>query len=156
MYSDRVSDHDWPEYRPYGEDEAEKVREFRLRYAALVTMCDEYLGKILDLFDAQDLWKDTALIVNTDHGFMLGEKGFVGKNYPPVYDELANIPFFFHHPAYAALDGTRCAALAQTPDIAPTVPDVFGFSAGRHMTGQSMMRLLEGRESIHEGGNTRV
>ena len=29
--------------------------------------------KILDMMDKYDLWKDTMLIVNTDHGFMLGE-----------------------------------------------------------------------------------
>ena len=39
-----------------------------------MSMCDHYLGKVLDMMDKYDLWKDTMLIVNTDHGFMLGEK----------------------------------------------------------------------------------
>jgi arylsulfatase A-like enzyme len=30
------------------------------------------LGRVLDAFDRLDLWKDTMLIVNTDHGFLLG------------------------------------------------------------------------------------
>lgn len=42
-------------------------------YAALLTMCDTYLGKFLDYMDENDMWKDTMLIVNTDHGFLLGE-----------------------------------------------------------------------------------
>ncbi len=38
-------------------------------------MCDYSLGRILDLMDEYDLWKDTMLIVGTDHGFLLAEHG---------------------------------------------------------------------------------
>lgn len=44
----------------------------RLEYAALMTMCDKYLYKILDKMDEYNLWKDTMLIVNTDHGYLIG------------------------------------------------------------------------------------
>ena len=150
MYTQRDVPFDWPEYRLYGEDEKEKIQDFQINYAALVTMCDEYLGKILDIFDEYDLWKDTMLIVNTDHGFMLGERGFVGKNYMPVYDEVGNLPFFLHDPRHPELDGTRCGALAQTPDIPCTVLDFFGAEKGAHMTGKSILPLLDGAPSIHE------
>ena len=49
-----------------------------------MSMCDHYLGKVLDMMDRYDLWKDTMLIVNTDHGFMLGEKEWMGKNVQPM------------------------------------------------------------------------
>lgn len=149
-YTDEPTDTDWPEYRPYSEDERDSIRQFRINYAALVSMCDEYLGKILDLFDEYDLWKDTMLIVNTDHGFMLGEKGFVGKNYMPVYDELANIPFFIHDPARPRADGTRVPALAQMPDIPCTLLDFFSVPRGEHMTGKALQPLLDGAGAIHD------
>jgi arylsulfatase A-like enzyme len=44
--------------------------------------------------DYYDMWDDTMLIVNTDHGFLLGEHGWLAKNYPPVYSEIANTPLF--------------------------------------------------------------
>jgi len=150
LYAEEDVPFDWPEYRKYGEEEREQLRDFVVNYKALVTMCDAYLGKILDLFDQYDLWKDTMLIVNTDHGFMLGEKGFVGKNYMPVYDEVGNIPFFLHDPRHPERDGTRCGALAQTPDIPCTVLDFFGAGRGAHMTGKSMLPLLEGEAAIHD------
>ena len=150
LYSDRKVPFDWPEYRPYGTDEQDKLLDFTVNYAALVTMCDEYRGKILDLFDEYDLWKDTMLIVNTDHGFMLGEKGFVGKNYMPVYDEVGNLPFFLHDPRHMELDGTRCDALAQTPDIPCTVLDLFGVEPGKHMTGKSILPALTDGCAIHD------
>ncbi|MBQ9152745.1 MAG: hypothetical protein IJ130_02910, partial [Solobacterium sp.] len=48
-------------------------------------------------------------------------------------------------------DGTRCTALAQTPDIAPTVLDFFGIEKGKHMTGQSLLPLIGGeKEKVHD------
>ncbi len=69
---------DWPPYRRV-EETPEQVQHIRNRYAALLSMCDHYLGKVLDLMDRYDLWDDTMLIVNTDHGFMLGEHDLVGQ-----------------------------------------------------------------------------
>lgn len=149
LYTELPSDIDWPYYRPVGEEDREPLKDYIINYAALVTMCDEYLGKILDLFDEYDLWKDTMLIVNTDHGYLLGEKEFVGKNYMPVYDELANIPFFMHIPSGEG-DGERRRSLVQTPDIAPTVLDFFGKEPGRHMLGKSMLETLKSDRPVHE------
>ena len=39
-------------------------------------MCDEQLGRLLDYMDEKNLWEDTMVIVNTDHGYMLGEHGY--------------------------------------------------------------------------------
>ncbi|MBT9776738.1 sulfatase-like hydrolase/transferase [Clostridium sp. MCC353] len=148
MYTDLPSDMDWPFYRPLQGEDRENLKEYVVNYAALVTMCDEYLGKILDLFDKYDMWKDTLLIVNTDHGYMLGEKDFVGKNYMPVYDELANIPFFMHIPSGEG-DGERRKSLVQTPDIAPTVLDFFDLLPGKHMLGKSMIETLKADKPVH-------
>lgn len=149
MYTDIPTDVDWPVYRPLQGDDLENLKEYVINYAALVTMCDEYLGKLLDLFDEYDMWKDTLLIVNTDHGYMLGEKDFVGKNYMPVYDELANIPFFMHIPSGEG-DGERRKSLVQTPDIAPTVLDFFNLPPGKHMLGKSMLNTLRTDETVHD------
>lgn len=150
MYTDLPSNLDWPAYRPVQDGEEEQVRQNIINYAALVTMCDEYLGKILDIFDAHDLWKDTMLVVNTDHGYFLGEKGFMGKNYMPVYDEIGNLPFFLHHPGYPSADGTRRDALAQTPDIPATILAWFGVERGEHMLGKSLEPVVAGNMSIHD------
>ena len=74
----------------------------RANYAALVTMCDEYLGRLLDYFDRHDLWRDTALIVTTVHGYMLAEHGWWAKSRMPCYDAIAHIPLLIWHPAHAA------------------------------------------------------
>lgn len=59
----------------------------RKEYASLITKCDYHLGRILDFFDDHNKWKDTMLIINTDHGFLLGEHDVLGKNVFPMYDD---------------------------------------------------------------------
>ena len=51
-------------------------------------MCDFLLGQLLDYFDEHDLWRDTALVVTTDHGFLLGEHDFWAKNRMNLYEEV--------------------------------------------------------------------
>ena len=61
-------------------------------------MCDFLLGQLLDDFDRHDMWKDTALVVTTDHGFLLGEHDFWAKNRMNLYEEIVHIPLFVHDP----------------------------------------------------------
>ncbi|MEG1887091.1 MAG: sulfatase, partial [Oscillospiraceae bacterium] len=53
---------DWPPYAKVTE-RPEEVEHCRLEYAALLSMCDAYLGKILDFMDENNMWEDTLLVV---------------------------------------------------------------------------------------------
>jgi arylsulfatase A-like enzyme len=77
---------DWP---PYGRvtEAGDTVRHIRVLNAALVSMCDHYLGQILNLMDDLKLWDDTLLIVCTDHGFLLGEHDWWAKNNMPMWNQ---------------------------------------------------------------------
>ncbi|CAM5732476.1 hypothetical protein SMICM304S_03982 [Streptomyces microflavus] len=46
-------------------------------------MCDHSLGRVLDAMDEHGLWDDTLLVVCTDHGYLLGEKGSWPRSSPP-------------------------------------------------------------------------
>ena len=127
MYTDKEQPFDWPFYGEVNEG-SEEVSEARTNYRAVLSMIDEHFGKILDFMDEHDMWKDTMLIVNTDHGYMLGEHGFFGKNYMPNYDQIVHTPFFIWNPAIGCA-GERRSQLCQTIDIAPTILDYFGIAA---------------------------
>ncbi len=81
------------------DDSPEEIAEIRANYAALVAACDHYFGQLLDYFDRHDLWKDTALLLSTDHGFLLAEHDWWGKNLQPYYTEISHIPL--HRPSPA-------------------------------------------------------
>ncbi len=126
-------DFDWPRYRPVTEDN-DAIQHIRNHYAALVTMCDTYLGKLLDEMDRLNLWDDTMLIVNTDHGFLLSEHDWWGKVKMPFYNEVAQIPLFIYDPR-SRVQGERRKQLAQTIDLAPTLLEFFGVERPPDMQG---------------------
>ena len=82
------------------------------------------------------------LIVNTDHGFMLGEKGWMGKNVQPVFEEISHIPFFIYDPRFPECRNQRRNALAQTVDIVPTLADFFRIASPEFMDGKNLLPVI--------------
>ena len=115
---------DWPPYREVREDD-QTVEHIRYMYAALVTFCDQQLGRVLDIFDEHNLWKDTMLLVNTDHGLLMGEHDWWAKVVTPFFQEIAHIPFWAYDPRNPKEVDKKSNALAQTIDIGPTILDYF-------------------------------
>ena len=134
---------DWPPYARVTEG-PEECDEIRANYAAIMALCDHELGRLLDQMDAHAMWDDTALIVATDHGFLLGEHDWWAKNVMPCYNEVAHIPLFVHHPDYQSQAGTRQAALTQTMDLMPTLLAIHGAEIPPEVTGRSLLGVLRG------------
>ena len=139
---------DWPPYYFVTEGE-ESVRHMRFEYAALVTMCDRYLGKVLDFMDEHDMWKDTMLIVNTDHGYLLGEHGWWSKTVMPTYDEIARTPLFIYDPR-SKIRGERRGMLTQTIDLPATILEYFNLPIPKDMQGKSLRKAIEESEPVRD------
>ncbi|HEX2950664.1 MAG TPA: sulfatase [Armatimonadota bacterium] len=127
---------DWPHYKPV-EETPEQLQHLRYMNAALVSMCDDHLGKVLDVMDELHLWDDTLLIVNTDHGFLLGEHDWLGKCAMPFYNEIAHTPLFIWDPRCRQRHARR-DALVQTIDLAPTLLDYFNVDIPADMQGHPL------------------
>ncbi len=140
----------FPAYGPVDDKYTEEdIAALRKEYCALLSLCDEELGRVLDTFDKYDLWKDTLLIVNTDHGFFLGEHNFIGKNFPPMFDEVIHTPFFIHDPR-SDHDGERRKSVCQTVDLVPTLMNYFGVKPFDNMDGRDIRPVIENDEKIHD------
>lgn len=140
---------DWPIYEKVT-NSAEEVAEIRANYAALVAMCDEYFGQLLDWFDREDAWADTALILTTDHGYLLGEHEWWAKNKMPYYEEISHIPLMIWHPGSGDRAGTHCQDLTQTPDLMPTILDFYDVEIPKEVTAHSLKPLLNGDRNGRE------
>ena len=147
LYGDALDD--WPPYAKTAEDQ-DTIEHTRKVYAALVTKCDRYLGKILDLMDEYSLWEDTMLIVNTDHGFLLGEHGWWGKTAMPIYEEIAHTPLFIYDPRRKNLAGVERRSIVQTIDIAPTLLDYFGLEIPEDMLGKPLFGVMDDDTPIRQ------
>jgi arylsulfatase A-like enzyme len=141
---------DWPPYRGV-EESAEEIEHCRYEYAALVSMCDAYLGEVLDVMDELDMWKDTMLIVCTDHGFLLGEHDKWAKVWCPWYQEHANIPFFVWDPRCGKKNERR-QSLVQTIDLAPTLLEYFGIAPTKDMLGKPLRDTIASDKPVREAG----
>ncbi|MDQ0618112.1 sulfatase [Arthrobacter globiformis] len=139
---------DWPGYEKVTEPQ-DQVEHARYEYAALVSMCDKSLGRVLDAMDKYDMWKDTLLLVNTDHGFLLGEHGWWAKSVQPWFNELVHLPMFLWDPRTGGQDDRR-GALAQTIDIAPTMLRYFGVEPTPDMQGQDLAAVLKDDSQVRE------
>ncbi|MCI2417498.1 sulfatase-like hydrolase/transferase [Saccharopolyspora sp. K220] len=142
--------YDWPDYRKVAEDE-HAVRRVRSEYCALLTMCDASLGRVLDAMDRYEMWDDTMLVVCTDHGLLLGEHGWWGKNVQPWYDENIHTPLFIWDPR-SGVRGQRRASLVQTVDFGPTLLDFFGVPIPELMRGRPLSDTVATDAPVREAG----
>lgn len=130
---------DWP--RGKVAETQEEINHCRRQYQALVTMCDHSLGRILDLMDELDLWKETMLIVGTDHGFLLAEHEWWGKNQMPYYNYVAQSPLFIWDPRCGLSNQSR-QSLVQLIDWAPTLLNYFGLEPTKDMQGKDLQQTI--------------
>ncbi|MGC9467476.1 MAG: sulfatase [Anaerolineae bacterium] len=140
---------DWPPYREVQET-PEQVEHARYENAALISMCDNYLGKVLDLMDELAMWEDTMLIVCTDHGFLLGEHDWWAKCVQPFYGEVAHTPLFLWDPR-TGRRAERSQALVQNIDWGPSLLEFFGVPSTEDMQGIPLARALASDEPLREG-----
>lgn len=149
MYSDDWAGgfhFDWPSYAPVEEDEA-AVRHIRKCYAGTLTMADVWLGKLLAKLDELDMWKDTTVVLTTDHGHLLGEHGYWAKNYMFDYARLAHIPMIVCSPQGSP---RRVSALTASMDLMPTFMDLHGGELPPHVHGKSVRGLLSADAAHHD------
>jgi arylsulfatase A-like enzyme len=133
--------YNWSEYDRV-DPASEATRHLRRQYAATLTMMDEWLGRLLDELERQNAFEDTLIILTTDHGHMLGEKGVAGKGHWHVWNEMAHIPLMVHLPG-GRHAGERRGQLTQNVDIMPTLLDHFGVPLEHPIHGESWLPALE-------------
>ncbi len=98
---------------------ARRVRAF---YAAKVSWVDRWLGHFLEELERTELAKRTAIVLTSDHGTSLGERGQFHKRYP-VREGEGHVPMFVRVPGGGS---GRCAAIVQPQDIFATVAGIAG------------------------------
>ncbi len=151
----------WPPYQNvddlarYMQQASPEALDFvRAQYAGKLTMVDRWFGELMTTFDHYNLWDDTMIIITTDHGHDLGERGVFGKQYPH-WDSHANIPMFIWHPDYPG-NGQSISQITQTIDLFATVLDVAGADIPERSHSRSALPLMQGnstnkREAITYG-----
>lgn len=153
---------DYPLYRSSDYLSAAELRHVRALYAAEVTMVDRWVGHLLDRLEDTGHADDTVVVFTTDHGFLHGEHGYVGKSLIdadslnaaggddggyatignlPLWEEIAHIPLLVRVPGGRR---GRTGALVQPPDVMPTVLELAGVTIPDTVQGRSFAGVLRG------------
>ncbi|WP_303236653.1 sulfatase [uncultured Bilophila sp.] len=124
----------------------EQLHHIRMLYAELVTLCDTWLGHLMDAIRELGLESSTLLMMVSDHGSPQGNgewgHGLMRKCRPWPYEELAHAPVIARCPGVRP--GQRIRAFTQSCDVAPTVCDWLGIGVHPDMQGKSLLPLMRG------------
>ncbi len=119
-----------------------QVRRSRRGYFANISYLDDKIGELLDVLERTRMAEDTIVILCSDHGDMLGERGLWFKMC--FYEGSARVPLMI-----AGRDVRP--GLIETPvsnlDVCPTLCDLAGIDIGEIMPwtdGQSLVPLTRG------------
>ena len=129
-------------------------RELMRSYYACVSFIDQQLGLILDTLDRLDGWRDTIVIVTSDHGFHLGEHDWWGKN--TLFEPSGHIPLLIYAPQIEPRR-KRSPRPVELLDLYPTLVELAGWKPPDHLEGRSLVRLIrKPRRSWSQGSFSQV
>lgn len=114
--------------------------DLRAVYLGLVAEVDAHLGRILDWLDATGQAGRTVLVLMADHGEMLGDQGYWGKD--NVLAAAHHVPLVIRAPGAQA--GRVVADVVSTVDVTPTLLDLLGGVPPAAMDGAPLTPFLRG------------
>ena len=115
------------------------------RYDSGIRYADEQIGRLLDALENGGHASRTVVILTSDHGEALGERGLSGHSY--LYDFNLLVPLIIAAPTSGWPGGTRVPQQVRAVDIVPTVRELLGLAPGDGLDGESLAPLVTGRSA---------
>ena len=115
-------------------------------YLATTSCVDSQVGRVLDALDASGRAEQTIVVLWSDHGWHLGEKGITGKN--TLWERSTRVPLIFAGPGIRPEQ--RCSRPVELLDIYPTLLELCGQPPRSDLEGQSLVPLLENAKLVRE------
>ncbi len=118
----------------------ESAREMKRAYWAAVSFLDEQVGRVVQALDELKLADNTIIVLTTDHGYHLGEKGRWSKAYS-LFDVAVRIPLMISVPGGAA-NGRVCDRNVEMINLYRTMCELCDVPPPDGIEGVSMTPLL--------------
>jgi choline-sulfatase len=118
------------------------VRNARHAYYGAISYVDDRIGELLHALEATGQSEDTIVIVTSDHGDMLGERGMWYKM--TFFEWASRVPLIFHAPGRFA--PARRQENVSLVDLFPTLLDLAGADTvlPETLDGHSLVQLIGG------------
>ena len=109
-------------------------------YLATVAFIDAQVGLLMNALDESPNADSTVVVLTSDHGWHVGEKGRFGKE--TLLEDSTHVPFIIVAPGVTK-PGTRIDRAVDLVHLAPTVSDLAGVPVDQRLDGKSLRPLLE-------------
>ncbi len=111
-------------------------------YRGELSMSDHWFGNFMTRLNAMQLERETLVLFLSDHGFLLGERGYVAKPATQLHPELVHTPMMIRHPDGRAAHTTN-DQYVQTQDVAATLLGAAGIPKPSFMNGDDLLPQLD-------------
>lgn len=109
-------------------------------YLACISYADAMMGRVLDALEASPYADNTIVVLWSDHGYHLGEKGDWGKH--TLWERTSNVPFIWAGPG--AAKGVKSDTTVSLIDMYPTFVEMCGLpKPHQKLEGQSIASTLK-------------
>ena len=110
------------------------------QYLASISFADRQVGKLLDALDSGPHAHNTIVVLWSDHGWHLGEKGHWHKR--TLWEAATRVPYLVVAPGKGN-PGQRCEQSVSTIDLFPTLIELCALPRLDDLDGQSLVHLME-------------
>ncbi len=127
-------------------------------YLASISFADALVGYLLDALDRSEHSRNTIIVLWSDHGWHLGEKGAWHKR--TLWERATHVPFFITAPGVTT-PRSICERPVNLIDLYPTLVELCGLKTKPELDGISLAPLLKNPDATwrhpslttHERGN---
>ena len=116
-------------------------RQLWRAYYANVSFVDAQVDVLLQALDRLDLWKNTVVVLHSDHGWHLGEHGGL-CNKDTLFDESTRTPLIIAAPGYGG-SNVSCPHPVELVDLFPTLAGLCKLQPPANLDGVSLQPSLK-------------
>ena len=109
-------------------------------YLACVSFVDYEIGRLINALEASEYADNTVIVLWSDHGYRLGEKGIFAKH--ALWEAATKAPLIMAGPGLPA--GQKVDAPVEMLSIYPTLLDLCGLPAYPPNEGRNLLQLVYG------------
>ena len=115
-------------------------------YLACISYVDYELGRVLDALESSKYADNTVIVLWSDHGYRLGEKGTFAKH--ALWETATKAPLIFAGPNLPK--DKKIDAPVEMLSIYPTLLELSGLPAYKRNEGVSLVTMMQKGEGIEE------
>jgi len=122
-------------------DNPQKYQQMVKGYYRMISGVDHTIGSLINHLKSFGFYHNTVIIMISDNGYFLGERGFAGKWL--LHEPSIRVPLIIFDPRQPEAErGRVIPQLVSNADLAPTILDLANLPVPGNMHGKSVLPLL--------------